>query len=369
MVAPPSYTSGLRLFALYVVGCITGGLIPGQAIFTQLFIDAGLFSDVCESGDVAPCYNQFMVCADIMTSMSTLVMFFMLPAGILFDSYGGQIAGTLGCAILFLGLLVLITLLVVRDEWMRPYEPVMFTVGVLLCDLGSYTNNVAFFAFLWHLPGYQALLLSLSNAVYQVSSFLPILLQQLMRATGLGFTAALGVYALVVIGAAVVCYLVTPGLLEYRQTAAQVLGVPLPRKRATWRDVNKQLSGAWAVLRKDWTRHAQFNVLAILGMVPPSIYTAMATPFGDELFRDDEEHNGKQLALLFNQVNGVLGIVVGPLAGTLADALGGGKPLSSRALPPLIALTAALSVVLPFIIAVPSYALPGYPRTPPVRAR
>ena len=43
------------------------------------------------------------------------------------------------------------------------------------------TNNVGFFAFLWHCPGQQAVLLSLSNAVYQVSSFLPIVLQQLMR--------------------------------------------------------------------------------------------------------------------------------------------------------------------------------------------
>ena len=53
------------------------------------------------------------------------------------------------------------------------------------------TNNVGFFAFLWHCPGQQAVLLSLSNAVYQVSSFLPIVLQQLMRRARLSLEAAL----------------------------------------------------------------------------------------------------------------------------------------------------------------------------------
>ena len=153
MSPPPSTTpaAALRCFGLYVVGCISGGFIPGQAIFSQLFAEAGLFATVCDQTPHVRCpETQIVMIANIMMIVATLVITAMLPAGIIFDSFGGRITGTLGCVVLLCGVLVLIGLLLLGndDRWL-PYQPAVFTLGVVLCDVGSLTNNVAFFAFLW----------------------------------------------------------------------------------------------------------------------------------------------------------------------------------------------------------------------------
>ena len=52
-------------------------------------------------------------------------------------------------------------------------EGVLFTLGVMLVDLGSFANNMAFYSMIWHLPGWQALIVALSNSCYQVDIALP----------------------------------------------------------------------------------------------------------------------------------------------------------------------------------------------------
>ena len=111
-----------------------------------------------------------------------------LPSGLLFDSYGAQITGTLGCVLLVTGLLVLILLLSGLVPVAGGLEYPIFITGILLVDFGSFTNNMMFFGFIYHLPGHQALIISLSTCCYQVSSLLPIAIEYLMDSCGLSFT-------------------------------------------------------------------------------------------------------------------------------------------------------------------------------------
>ncbi len=127
--------SAARLFIFYVVGCLCGGLIPGQAIFTKLFADAGLFSDLC--ADVAsPCEAQYNTMAQVMVALAGFISAALLPAGVLFDLVGGRVASAAGCVILVCGILALCALLTFGGG---QYEATIFTLAILLCDLGSCT--------------------------------------------------------------------------------------------------------------------------------------------------------------------------------------------------------------------------------------
>ena len=61
--------SWLRLAAVFLIAVVSGGIIPGQAIFNQLFAESGLFHNLCSEHE-STCDAQFLVIANIMNSLS-----------------------------------------------------------------------------------------------------------------------------------------------------------------------------------------------------------------------------------------------------------------------------------------------------------
>ena len=344
-VASSSLTSWIRLLAFFVASVIAGGIIPGQNEFNRLFCEAGIFRYACHDNNSysandddaaiiaydgasdttslsSCCPAQWLLIANTMNSLSMFVTFFFLLSGIMFDILGGRNCATLGCAILSVGLAILAALLQssIITTGHPVIETVLFAVGVLTCDVGSFFVNVAFYGFLFHLPTKQALILALSNSCFSCASFIPIVIAGIMDVSGYTLPSALLMYgAVVFIGSGGTCWATVPSQEEYHSNAMLVLGLPLPKRTVKgWEGIKKQLIGAKKVFTHP--NHAKFHKISILvlssGWIPAFVYMSMADPLGQEL---GLEESGFSLGVSFLKINTLVGLIVGPTCGLLVD--------------------------------------------------
>ena len=270
----------------------------------QLQPDETEFTSTC-------CPAQWLLIANVMNTLSLVVVTLFLLSGLLFDIIGGQYASILGCSMLCVGIGILACLVHVLqfDHAVMIISPLMetstFILGVILCDVGSFLVNVGFYGFLWHLPKQQALVLSLSNSCLSCASFLPLVLSAFMTWSGYNLSSSLGLYAILIfVCSGSVCYRTVPSVEEYRSQALKVLGLPIPRRSV------KGLKGAIAQLREGISvltevTHAKFHKLTIavsvFAFVPSFVYMSMGDPLGKEIFGE-----GNELGVLFLKINTTL---------------------------------------------------------------
>jgi len=350
-VTEASLSSWIRLLLFFLASCVSGGIVSGQNVYSRLFCEAGLFSYACRQEDGsdevvdtgmsdaptggACCSAQWLLLANTLNILSVSMAFFFLLGGLVFDALGGRRAAVLGCAINAGGFAVLALLFVVLGGSGGPpsligpiAETALFCIAVLLVDAGSLITNVSFFGFLWHLPKQQALILALSNSCMNVSAFVPLILRSILDGGSLSLSAVLLLYVATIAGLALpLCWWSVPGIDEYRGRAMEVLGLPIPRRTIKgMRDATKMIQAAKRILARHTHLHWRTIVVGTLAWMAPFIYMTMADPMGEQIFAattrtaaGEDRSSGERLATMFNQVNGVLGLVLGPILGIIVD--------------------------------------------------
>jgi hypothetical protein len=82
------------VFLTWFACIICGGILPGQAIFTRLFADAGIFIEVCEGFDTqAACPDQYLALANLFGLLMNVAFMAILLSGVLLTS---SVAGCVG---------------------------------------------------------------------------------------------------------------------------------------------------------------------------------------------------------------------------------------------------------------------------------
>jgi len=189
----------------------------------------------------------------------------------MFDILGGQKCAVAGCIILSIGFCIIAALLHVlidNNGSITPsMETLVFAVGILTCDVGSFLVNVGFYGFLWHLPKRQALIVSLSNSCFSCASFLPIMVGEFIDWSGIPLPGALVLYGILIfVGSGGCCWATVPSIEEYHSNALSVLGLPIPKRTVKGLEgIRKQVRGAFEVLMHP--DHWKFHKISICVMV------------------------------------------------------------------------------------------------------
>jgi hypothetical protein len=158
-----------RFIILWFCCTLASGILPGQALFIELFAKAGVFSSVCSAGD-STCKDQYLSLTGVFQGGATLAYCFLPVIGLFFDQWGARAVGTAGAAVCAFGLLLVWVSVQGAALGQDANTSAVFGLGVIVCDFGSMLNSFAFIGLIWHFPGRQALVLTLSNATYQVSA-------------------------------------------------------------------------------------------------------------------------------------------------------------------------------------------------------
>mmetsp|Transcript_122046 Transcript_122046/g.390283 ORF Transcript_122046/g.390283 Transcript_122046/m.390283 type:complete len:790 (+) Transcript_122046:184-2553(+) len=270
-------------------------------------------------GKLSTCKDQFVALTLIFNVCSGLAMAFAAPIGLSYDRWGGRAIGTTGAAICAVGLL-LIWLGVVGPA--LGYDPITqwaFAIGVLVCDFGSMLNSFSFMSLIWHFPGRQALILSLINATYQVSSFFPLVVEYVMDSFAITLSTTIGAYIGGVCVATYICWMVVPSQEEYYAKAKETLGMPLPKPPKVL-EVRKMSWRAWEVLCLHTRDHVCSGLAISVAFSMPTFYMSFAAAYGEALF--GHKRDGDRLAEIYVSLNGLVGLVLAPVGGTLADIFG-----------------------------------------------
>eukprot|EP00931_Biecheleriopsis_adriatica_P100708 TRINITY_DN75968_c0_g1_i1.p1 TRINITY_DN75968_c0_g1~~TRINITY_DN75968_c0_g1_i1.p1 ORF type:complete len:779 (+),score=107.92 TRINITY_DN75968_c0_g1_i1:40-2376(+) len=313
-VANVSCWSWVRLVLLWVGAVICGGFSPGQVLFAELFQKAGFMSDVCEGSGHATCEKQVVVISNLLNVLSVIMLGWAIVGGFVFDSLGARAAGVYGALLLAAANPLIMISLATGQVW-------LFAVGISLSDVGAMMNNYAFYGLLYHLPGWQGLIIALSNGCIQTAAYLPVAISEFMRLSGADLYAALSCYTLVILMAAAMLYVVVPEQKEYFAKAQEILGLPLPKPKVSFRRIRKGLVGAWRVsIMQGWAMWIMV-VVTVLTNTCMAMYSVLAVPFGTAVFSGDKS-KGEQVADLWLNMQTLQGLFIVPLTGLVSDMLG-----------------------------------------------
>eukprot|EP00391_Amoebophrya_sp_Ameob2_P002494 CAMPEP_0179004476 /NCGR_PEP_ID=MMETSP0795-20121207/13327_1 /TAXON_ID=88552 /ORGANISM="Amoebophrya sp., Strain Ameob2" /LENGTH=1056 /DNA_ID=CAMNT_0020698745 /DNA_START=718 /DNA_END=3888 /DNA_ORIENTATION=+ len=353
----------VRVLLAWMLSVTCGGLLPGQALFTQKFAEAGVYADLCDGGTPSGagpaaqaqgtnsqsqsqslCQAQYVALASMFNALQMMAIVALLPAGLCFDAIGGRATAVIGAALLLAGLLLLHIVLenvVVIDAGIdidgHPVdqqkssnkallENLLFPVGLLLTDCGSWINSMGLFGFLFHVPGHNGLLLSLSNSCYYIAAFLPVVLQTLLMDRGYSFPDALLLYCVPVSVAMVGGYFVIPAQNEYYKQATEVLTMPIPRPRpsSNWKAWGKKMrhtiASAFAVLnrREHRAKHVKLLSAVLIAACSIFVYISLPDPYVVALFHGNTAI-GSEIAAYVVTSLAWMGLVVSPVVGVLID--------------------------------------------------
>ena len=308
-----STSSFLRLFVTWLAAIICGGITPGAVIFNDLFAEAGMYEGTCKVDGSIPCKEQYLAISGVLQGLGGLIYLAMLPGGMVLDSVGARTCGIVGALTLSVGVMILAVATAMRGD-------ILFVLAVVIVDMGSLVNNFAFYGFLWHLPGWQALIVALSNGSIQVAALLPLLLKLAMQSFKLSLPIALLCYAVVGCGSAGLCWFAVPSQAEFYQQAKRVLGIPVPRPLGVqWRQFREAVLSGHSIMKT--SRESFWMVLVIgVGQLSMSAYSSQAVPFGQELFHSKAD--GERLGDMYAKVTACVGALGTSLIGTMVDCLG-----------------------------------------------
>lgn len=307
-----------RLAIVWICCVMAAGILPGQTVFASMLASAGVFGDCCDGGSY-PCAGQLDAVGAALSSSACVAMVMQLPAGLLFDRYGGNWIGVFGARIVAAGIL-LVTMTVFSAQlgtdsltsWVLP-------IGATIMEAGSTLNSFAFFSLVFHYPASPTVILSLAASTYQMSSVVPCMLQVLMDFTSIQFGYALLFLVLCVLVSAWALTKTLPTLDEYYTRAQAVLGVPVLKLDQTVSPVRRTYE-AWLVVTTDMRDHMLLFAGVAFGASFTGLYTNMSFAYGKDLFASEDW--GMYLADMQAGVSVVVVVVVGPVAGKLADLLG-----------------------------------------------
>jgi len=312
----------LRLAILWVACAICSGLVPGMALFIDMFAHAGVFAHVCGHVDHAggeTCDRQFMILSGIFNAAGGLTLFSLLPIGLIFDRHGARYTAVLGAFIVLAGLAVLQVPLLGAQLGYDAATAWLFPLAVFATDIGALLNSQCMLGLVWHFPGRQAFVISLGNSTYQAASLLPLFLGKLMDALGLSLASCMAAYMAMVGLGAWLCSAYTPSQPEFFAEAKRVLGIPLPQPEET-AALSATVRRGNAVIAQHIWDHLWTITVSSLGMTYCMLYQALAGDYGLKLF--GTEAAGTRLAKVFAAMNAVVGGIVAPLGINFIDYLG-----------------------------------------------
>ena len=98
-----------RLAVIFIFSVMPAGLFPGQSEWTSMLADAQVFSSQClRSSDGGQCKEQHLALGAIFQGLMLISLVGFLPAGLVFDDYGGRLTGTLGAVLNAIGYILLL---------------------------------------------------------------------------------------------------------------------------------------------------------------------------------------------------------------------------------------------------------------------
>ncbi|CAE8634853.1 unnamed protein product [Polarella glacialis] len=150
-------------------------IVPGQTVFIELFVNAGVFEDVCFlHEEELGCDGQYLQMTAMLNLASISTMVVQILFGGAFDAWGGQICAALGSAAVALGFLSISVLVLLIPFWPAANQSLSYAViaSIILTDCGAYLNSYAMVGLVWHYPKHQGLIMSLMNATYQAGGAL-----------------------------------------------------------------------------------------------------------------------------------------------------------------------------------------------------
>jgi len=322
-----------RFTILWILCGIASGMLPGQALWVKLFADAGIFRAACdgqkvgdtaalsdgESFNMGTCTQQFIALTRVFQTCQCISVVFLAPIGLFYDRFGARVVGVAGAFLCALGLFLVWLSLLGAATSQELGTSILFFLAVLICDFGAMLNSFSFMGLIWHFPARQALVLSLINGTYQVSSFLPLMIEVVMQKWSTPLSWIMFAYFLLVTSIIYFFWRLIPTQTEFYRMAKRALGLPLPQPPKEFR-VRVMLIKALEVLRRDPMDHIVSGVAIAIGYSFPGFYASLTAPYGEELFghRDD----GDRLAQTYVGLNGLVGLFVGPFIGALADRFG-----------------------------------------------
>lgn len=308
-----------RFWIIWTVTIINSGMIQGQALFTELFADAGVFGSVCMHAGQGKmgCTEQYAMLAGIFVFGIFMTLLFILPSGILFDRLGARQIGVWGSVICALGMFMVSGSVLGAQSGMDNLASVLFASGLLTTDFGSFLNSYSNLGLIWHFPNHQMMILSLFSAILPISALFPVVIKFLMIRIGGTLATWLALWGCLLLVTAYICWVYIPSQQEYYNTAKRVLGMPLPKPP---KDVQKMIVQGLELLRLDAGSHIVCGLGMGICFSFCVIYQSMAEPFGEALF--GHKSDGDEVASLYVELNGAYGLLVAPLVGTIADRLG-----------------------------------------------
>lgn len=306
------------LAILWVACTICSGLVPGMAVFIDMFAGAGVYASVCD-GKEGPCDEQFMVLSSIFNVANGVTIFSLLPIGLIFDRYGAHHTAVLGALLVLVGLALLELPLLGAQYGFDRWTCNLLPIAVFVTDVGSMLNSQCMLGIVWHFPGKQAFIISLSNSTYQAASLLPLLLGFLMDQLGSSLPITMALYMVMVAFGLLVCHACTPSQTEFYEEAKRVLGMPLPPPPKQIECCSMMRKGN-AVIRQNLRDHLFTILLSSLGLTYAMMYQSLAGDYGKTLF--GAESDGKRLAQLFASTNALVGGAIAPMGISIIEHCG-----------------------------------------------
>ncbi|CAE8670914.1 unnamed protein product, partial [Polarella glacialis] len=312
---------------------LSAGIVPGQTVFIELFVNAGVFEDVCFlHEEELGCDGQYLQMTAMLNLASISTMVVQILFGGAFDAWGGQICAALGSAAVALGFLSISVLVLLIPFWPAANQSLSYAViaSIILTDCGAYLNSYAMVGLVWHYPKHQGLIMSLMNATYQAGAFFAILVEWTVDSFQVALPVPLLGWALTQALVTSLLWHIVPTQAEYFARAELVLGIPLPRHHdeQSLDYFCRKVKDAVGILKLDIWPHTMLGIAFVFSTATLNFYMSTAVPFGTSLLGSKQA--GKEFGTLCTTINGIIGLTLGPFSGSLIDWFGLGLIVYSQ---------------------------------------
>ena len=245
----------------------------------------------------------------------------LLPIGLVFDRYGAKFSGVAGAAGVASSSFLISFVLWSAERGSDESTNWLFFYAVTVMELSCMLNSYAINGLIWHFPGYTSFVIALAGASYQVSAILPLVFESIARRTNARMSVMMSAFSAAVLASAALCFVAVPSQEEFYAQAKRVLGVPIPKSKATsGLALLKDLRISAAVLWADIEDHIWLIAGSSLAQVFVVLYSSMASSIGEAFFESKED--GMELAKFQVETTAAIGPFLAPLIGKIADHFG-----------------------------------------------
>eukprot|EP00931_Biecheleriopsis_adriatica_P010294 TRINITY_DN111382_c0_g1_i1.p1 TRINITY_DN111382_c0_g1~~TRINITY_DN111382_c0_g1_i1.p1 ORF type:complete len:710 (-),score=134.03 TRINITY_DN111382_c0_g1_i1:44-2173(-) len=275
------------LILLITSTTLISGFIPGASLFIELFVQAGVYSSVCETSTSSVgqgCTLQYDLVAGAFNAGMTMLFLGTLPIGVAFDRYGGRAIGVAGGVITCLGTFSLMLVVLGSTHGYDTLASKFLLPALCATDMGSLMNSYAALSFMFHFPDHQALIIALMNATYSIGAVNANAVQLFMRWSRSDLSGGMVLVLSAEIIATVGCSVTVPSHAEYLAKAKEALGMPLPKPKTT--SICSTLRNSVRVLQEHWHTHVMAVLALGFSISAAMMYSSLAGEYAKVLFRD-----------------------------------------------------------------------------------